>query len=273
MHHEWDLHTTPTFSGGEGVSATPIGPTAAESLDSPTLSRSRVHHERQRAPVEDISRAASIRRHGPQLPLPVDHQRQLSFTAIASHDHTSPGGYLGLVTALDDLSNDTYAPSEFAAGASTVSASIARIYLDTPVWPLQVREEAVLMRHFIITMAPYFDLCDPRRHFALVVPQRAIESPVLLNAIFASSARHLSRIRNFEATISDRYHQECLKHLIPLLSDNAAVMDENLLAATIILRFLEEVEGKPLVFLCGCNCCVPRPLLIHLHVGYIHPSS
>jgi len=42
--------------------------------------------------------------------------------------------------------------------------------------------------------------------------------------------------------VSNRYHQECLKHLIPILDDTAAILDENLLVSTIILRHLEEIE-------------------------------
>ncbi|EME49909.1 hypothetical protein DOTSEDRAFT_68653 [Dothistroma septosporum NZE10] len=63
-----------------------------------------------------------------------------------------------------------------------------------------------------------------------------------MNAIFALSARHLSRIGEYDPLVSNKYHQECLKHLIPMLDDTAAILDENLLASTIILRHLEELE-------------------------------
>ncbi|KAF2141177.1 uncharacterized protein K452DRAFT_228673 [Aplosporella prunicola CBS 121167] len=136
--------------------------------------------------------------------------------------------------------------SDFGAApfspVSETSAALSRIYLDAPVWPLEEKEEARLMRYYIDNLAPCLDLCDPDRHFALVVPQRAAMCPTLLNAIFAVASRHLSRVSTFDPFVSDRYHQECLKHLIPLLSDSAAIMDENLLAATVILRFLEEID-------------------------------
>ena len=67
----------------------------------------------------------------------------------------------------------------------------------------------------------------------------------MLNAIFALSARHLSRIGRYnDALASNRYHDECLKYLIPLLNDTMTVSDDSLFAATIILRVLEEIEGK-----------------------------
>lgn len=124
-----------------------------------------------------------------------------------------------------------------------VSESLSAIYLETPVWPLSDREQAKLLRNYVEHIARNFDLCDPYRHFRTVVPQRAAICPTLLNAIFALSARHLSRTGDYDPFISDRYHQECLKHLIPMLDDSAAaVLDENLLASTIILRHLEEIE-------------------------------
>ena len=127
-------------------------------------------------------------------------------------------------------------------GFSTVSETLSRIYLDTPVWPLSDREEARLLRYYVENVARNFDLSDPYRHFCTVVPQRAATCPTLLNAIFALSARHLSRIGEYDPLISNKYHQECLKHLIPMLDDSAAILDENLLASTIILRHLEEIE-------------------------------
>lgn len=172
------------------------------------------------------------------------HRRVESYTSTSVRGGTT-GNPLDTADGFDALNRTASITSDFATGFSAVSETLSKIYLDAPIWPLQDREEAQLMRYFTEVLARSFDLCDQDRHFALVVPQRAAICPTLLNAIFAASARHLSRISDFDPFVSDRYHQECLKHLIPELSDTAAIMDENLLAATIILRFLEEVEGKP----------------------------
>ncbi|KAL9616754.1 MAG: hypothetical protein Q9160_008411 [Pyrenula sp. 1 TL-2023] len=98
------------------------------------------------------------------------------------------------------------------------------------------------MRYFVEKLAPWFDLCDAERYFGRIVPQRAAICPPLLNAVFAASARQLSRTSELDEKISDQYHQACLEYMIPAMSDTAALMDENLLAATVILRFLEELE-------------------------------
>lgn len=146
-------------------------------------------------------------------------------------------------TTLDHItSNSDLDLASFAGLETTVSSSLSRIYLDSPIWPLQNKEEARLLRHFVENISRNFDLTDPLKHFRSVVPQRAAICPTLMNAIFALSARHLSRIGEYDPLISNKYHQECLKHLIPMLDDNSAILDENLLASTIILRHLEEFE-------------------------------
>lgn len=133
-----------------------------------------------------------------------------------------------------------------------------------------------------------FDLCDPERHFALVVPQRASQCPTLLSAIYTASARHLCRLAQYrkdgvveylgkrlpdlriETAVRDsqyvdksmkkgnshvqvEYHSECINHLVALSNDPEAVYDENLLAASVILRFYEEVDGNEYIFLAQSN--------------------
>lgn len=103
------------------------------------------------------------------------------------------------------------------------------------------------MKYYIDYMCHWFDLCDTRgNHFGQELPRRAIESPTLLNAIFAVSSRHLSVIGQFDEYASDRYHQDCLKHLRNIPINDPALMKDDLLAATILLRTLEELD-VPLV--------------------------
>ena len=63
-----------------------------------------------------------------------------------------------------------------------------------------------------------------------------------MNAILALSSKHLAHLGNFDRYASDHYHQECLNVLIPMLSNEETAADENLFAATIILRVWEEME-------------------------------
>ncbi|KAK9418070.1 hypothetical protein SUNI508_08499 [Seiridium unicorne] len=119
---------------------------------------------------------------------------------------------------------------------------LSSFQLEQPRWPLKDCEEAFLFQYFVREIAPLFDLCDNLRHFAKVVPKRAPFCPPLLNAMLATSAKRLSRIGNMDTLTVDRYYQECLRSLIPSLSSETAVQDENLLAATVILRYMEETD-------------------------------
>ena len=94
----------------------------------------------------------------------------------------------------------------------------------------------------------------------MIVPQRAGQCPALLNAIYAASARHISRLDQFQKDnevgylgkrIPDihpdtavEYHNICIKHLVALTDHFQAIFDENLLAASVILRLYEEIDGK-----------------------------
>lgn len=112
---------------------------------------------------------------------------------------------------------------------------------------LMTEREVLLMKYYQDYMCHWFDLCDTsHNHFKLTVPARAISCPTLLNAIFAVSSRHLSIAGQFDQYASDRYHQECLKHLSTVPFDEDALRKDDLLAATILLRTLEEID-VPLV--------------------------
>ncbi|KAK4944891.1 hypothetical protein LTR10_015810 [Elasticomyces elasticus] len=128
-------------------------------------------------------------------------------------------------------------------------------------WPnkFTTTQCACLMRYYIDHLATWFDVGDPARHFALTVPQRARRCPPLLNAIFTAASRHLasvSRYKTIDGVIryqdvllpkltkdsAVKYHNACIAYLIKLSNDPEQVRDENLLAASVILRYYEEID-------------------------------
>ena len=104
-------------------------------------------------------------------------------------------------------------------------------------------------------------MCDPEKHFELIVPHRSRWCPPLRNAILASAARHISRVQNPTSSpehvyyweghaIPDlneetalHYHSEGIKELLKRSMDPDEIREENLLAAAIILRFYEEIDA------------------------------
>lgn len=147
-----------------------------------------------------------------------------------------------------EVASDTphyHPPNDAGVGPTRdVPLQLSHLYLSEPVWPLSSPSEAMLFRHFTHSLAPWLDLCDPLTVFQTVVPRRAGTCPVLLNAIFALAARHLSHTRDYDHFAANRYHDLCLNSLIPLLQHGIGFSDENLFAATIILRVLEEMEVR-----------------------------
>jgi hypothetical protein len=57
----------------------------------------------------------------------------------------------------------------------------------------------------------------------------------------ALAAQHLSRTTSYDAIEAHRYHERSINFLIPLLNDDSAVNDDNMLAATVLLRFFEQM--------------------------------
>ncbi|KAF2443371.1 hypothetical protein P171DRAFT_36311 [Karstenula rhodostoma CBS 690.94] len=110
------------------------------------------------------------------------------------------------------------------------------------LWPLESEQEAMLLQHYVENTALFFDMVDNKCHFGVHVVQRAKTNSTLMNAILALSARQLSRISDFDPYVADAYYQRCFETLIPALNDNIAIRDESLLAATVILRLMEEMN-------------------------------
>ncbi|RMZ81900.1 hypothetical protein DV738_g1957, partial [Chaetothyriales sp. CBS 135597] len=173
------------------------------------------------------------------------------------------------VTLLDE-SNDVprRVEAEYRRLADTQAAKIPPEELLTPevwksefYWPndFTTTQCACLMRYFIEQLAPWFDVGDPERTFALTVPQRARRCPPLLNAIFTAAARHLAaqpayknknnvivyqntELPSLTVNTAIYYHQACIEYLKKLGKDEVSIQDENLLAAAIILRYYEELD-------------------------------
>ncbi|KAJ5638978.1 uncharacterized protein N7484_006840 [Penicillium longicatenatum] len=120
-------------------------------------------------------------------------------------------------------------------------------------------QESCLMRYFIEELSPWFDHCDDRRHFQLEVPRRAY-CPTLKNAIFAVAARHLGRLPKYKTSrgivycgqsLPDlkkssalEYMLKCIPDLIQFPEIQDPLDQENIMAATVILRQYEEMEEE-----------------------------
>ncbi|KAF2471427.1 uncharacterized protein BDR25DRAFT_223470 [Lindgomyces ingoldianus] len=137
-------------------------------------------------------------------------------------------------------------PTSYGPALSSPIGSSTLVHQQPPgapvLWPLEHEQEAMLLRHYVDDVALFFDMIDDERHFGNHVVQQAKKNSTLMNAILALSARQLSRTTDFDPYVADAYYQRCFQTLIPALNDTVAINEESLLAATIILRLLEEMN-------------------------------
>ena len=75
-----------------------------------------------------------------------------------------------------------------------------------------------------------------------MAPIMAASSPLLMNAILALSALHLSRVSDYDAYNAVRYHDRCLEHMVPMLDSHDMPKDDNLLLTTVFLHLYEDLE-------------------------------
>lgn len=87
-------------------------------------------------------------------------------------------------------------------------------------------------------------MSDGSREFTIVVPHLARSSPILLKSICAYAARHLSGVSDYDSSVAEDYHEQCIRLLIPALSEPDVTTDDTLLASLVILRLYEQMTGE-----------------------------
>ncbi|KIW56959.1 hypothetical protein PV05_05570 [Exophiala xenobiotica] len=103
-----------------------------------------------------------------------------------------------------------------------------------------------LIQHYARTCGKWFTMADAGRHFTTTIPHLARTSQILMKAICALAARHLSGTSCYDSSLAERYHEECISLLIPALNDPSVTADETMLAALVILRLYEHLQFSDL---------------------------
>jgi hypothetical protein len=102
---------------------------------------------------------------------------------------------------------------------------------------------ASLFRHYIDFLAPWYDLNDSQTLFSTLVPQRAMNNPILFKAVIAFSACHESRTSGQYQGLGHVYHAACVRDLLEVLNEVHSEMQGDYLAATCLLRSYEILNG------------------------------
>ena len=99
-------------------------------------------------------------------------------------------------------------------------------------------EEALLVHHYTEHLGRWLDCTDGTHQFALLVPEKIKQCPLLCYAIMSFAARHCRK-----DAAADAAYQRCIALLIKQLNEDAASHDETLLCAIVILRIYEQLTG------------------------------
>ncbi|KAF6832703.1 zn 2cys6 transcription factor [Colletotrichum musicola] len=110
--------------------------------------------------------------------------------------------------------------------------------------PFQDREKARLFMHYVQDLSLWVDICDTKRHFGIEVPKRACHSPLLAYSIIALASRSLCAISGTDDSKPSTYYSHALQILIPILGGSIEELNEEVLAAIVILRQYEEMTDS-----------------------------
>ncbi|KAI1673559.1 hypothetical protein L13192_00306 [Pyrenophora tritici-repentis] len=110
-------------------------------------------------------------------------------------------------------------------------------------WPISDSVEAHLFRFWVDKVAESLDLTSPESVFKEVTPKLALTNPMLMNAIFMTSAQHILRFDPYFPTRPYMYYDKILQVLIPYLAEKGRIEDEGVLVAAILLRAFEEFHA------------------------------
>ncbi|KAL2835648.1 hypothetical protein BJY01DRAFT_238674 [Aspergillus pseudoustus] len=151
-------------------------------------------------------------------------------TLASQPDNDEPGS--GPVSSWDVFNN--------AAFLLPQTLSPGHCQPEGQAYPALDAEKVTLLKEYQRGVATWIDLFDNECHFECTVVKRALASPLLLSAICALTARHMSMIAKSQAwnAVAARLYGDSLVHLIASWG-NTASCSEQLLPATILLSNYE----------------------------------
>ncbi|KAL9946056.1 hypothetical protein ACHAO5_004280 [Verticillium nonalfalfae] len=116
---------------------------------------------------------------------------------------------------------------------------------DNPRKALASPDIARIFHHYIIEIAPWYDLSDPASSFATRLPRLALEMPLPFSAIIAQAAMQICQTTvPSQRPVAEFYHGHCVRLLIELRDDCGSVESEAALAAVCLLRSYEILDEE-----------------------------
>lgn len=152
--------------------------------------------------------------------------------------HTSPAAISASASSCDDGPSRNW---HYRLAADPVPFDVEQIRVVESLLtdPIEVQ----LFRYWVETISPRCDTESPEMVFQKLVPQMALNSPMLLNAILMAASQKILRIEPTFPAKPYIYHERTLQQLLAYLAEKGRVQDESALIAAIFLRYFEELHG------------------------------
>lgn len=103
-----------------------------------------------------------------------------------------------------------------------------------------------LFTHYMTDLAPWYDLNDPARTFEILVPELALQTPILFKAIIAFSACQWGKTSGVRSQVATVFHAACVRDVLASMevpdSDQRDI--ESRLTAACLLRSFEIINGN-----------------------------
>ena len=103
-------------------------------------------------------------------------------------------------------------PDAFAGGNSWARES--QLQTSAIITDEREHEMAYLIRHFTESIGPWMDLFDKDRHFAHLVPLKALRDALLRNAIAAVAAKQLGRVKGHKPFVGNQNQKPATMEVI-----------------------------------------------------------
>jgi hypothetical protein len=101
-----------------------------------------------------------------------------------------------------------------------------------------------LFHHYVEHLASWYDLCEHNRPFESLVPSRALEVPIVFNAVIAFAAQHKALDDSRFEHCSTSYHSACISGLLSGIPEFNSTLQEDYLVAACLLRSYEILKGR-----------------------------
>lgn len=161
--------------------------------------------------------------------------------------HSSPALTIPESYSALSLVESDFSPQNKSCGTLEISSDGAFTQspdVEMPVHRAGPTSDLFYLDRYCHVIGPWFDLFDQQKHFSLVVPHAALESPLLYLSSLACASRqhHLTSANNVDTALS--YYDDALQMLTAALRDEDTSSSTAVFASCLFLAHCEMIGAS-----------------------------